>query len=215
MDAVRSATLSAALMLLMTEQAEAQPQAQWSVDLLIGDAYNFDSRTHIAHGTLGELSFDGNYETRGLKGPLHYVLRVSRWRDDRAWEVQLLHHKLYLENRPAGADALSVSHGFNIVTLNRAFELNRSVVRIGLGPVVAHPEARIDGVSYDGPYELAGAAGLLGIALPIVLSHHWSLAVEASATFGYVDVHPTGSPELEFSIRNPAVHAQVGVGYRF
>jgi len=138
MGVVRSVTLSAALIALLVEQAEAQPQALWSADLLIGDAYNFYSRTHIAHGTLGERSFDGNYETRGLEGPLHYVLRVSRWRDDRAWEVQLLHHKLYLENRPAGADSLSVSHGFNIVTLNRAFELNRSVIRIGLGPVVAH-----------------------------------------------------------------------------
>ena len=185
------------------------------MEALVGDAYDFDSRTHIEHAVLGNIHLDGDYETRGLEGPLHYAWRIARWSDGRAWELQLLHHKLYLRNPPAGVESLSISHGFNIITVNRAFEIDHWRVRVGAGPVVAHPEARIGGSTYDGPYELGGAAALLGIGRWAELSSHWSIGAEASFTFGYVDVKPSGSPRLEVSVRNPAVHAQVGIGYRF
>jgi hypothetical protein len=189
--------------------------ADWSFELLIGDAYNVDSRTRIEHATLGNVSFTGDYETRGLEGPLHYAWRISRWDEARGWELQLLHHKIYLQNPPAGVDALSVSHGFNIVTLNHAFEHEDWRMRVGLGPVITHVEARIAGTSYDGPYEIAGAAALIGIGRKLDLGAHFSLLGEVDATFGYIQAHPDGTPDLDLTIRNPALHAQVGVGYRF
>lgn len=199
---------------LPIEQLPAQ-DVEWSLDVLIGDAHNFPTRTHIDHEALGENSLAGDYDTRGLEGPLHYTWRVSRSVDDRAWELQLLHHKLFLTNRPGGVDSLSVSHGFNIITLNRAFELDGWKLRIGVGPVIAHPEARISGLRYDGPYELGGAAVLAGIGRSFELSQHWTAIAEASTTFGYIEVSPSGPSNLELTIRNLAVHAQVGVGYRF
>jgi hypothetical protein len=214
MRAVRFVSRSC-LPILLWVGAAAQADERWSLEVLVGDAYNFDSRTHIEHDGLGELRFDGEFETHGLEGPLHYAWRVARWRGDRAWELQLLHHKLYLQNLPPGIEALSISHGFNIITLNRAFELDHWRVRVGAGPVVAHPEARIGNSSYNGPYELGGAAALFGIGRWLQLSSHWSLGAEASLTFGYVDVRPSGSPKVELSVRNPAVHAQVGLSYGF
>ena len=41
------------------------------------------------------------------------------------------------------------------------------------------------------------------------------LVAELAATFGYVSTHPQGAPDLDFSVRDPAIHAQVGLGYRF
>jgi len=196
-------------------QALASEQTTWSLEILIGDAYNLASRTQIEQVQVGEASFSGDYDTHGFEGPLHYACRIARWRRDRAWELQLLHHKLYLRNRPQAVEALSVSHGFNIVTLNRAYEFSGWRVRVGAGPVVAHPEARIGDASYNGPYELAGAAALAGIGRSFALTPRLFLHAELEMTFGYIDVHPDGSPDLEFSIRNPAAHAQVGVGYDF
>lgn len=183
--------------------------------MLIGDAFNLTSRTHIHHVQTSPASFGGDYETRGFEGPVHYTLRVTRWHDDRGWELQLLHHKLYLRNRPPGVEALSISHGFNIVTLGRAYALDPWRFRFGLGPVIAHPEARIGGVSYGGDYELAGAAAVGSVGATIPLTPRWSLAGEIAATFGYADAHPRGEPDLRFSVRNPAIHAQLGIGYRF
>src|SRR3954452_24525791 len=115
MSLVRSLLLFA--LVLLACGVDADERAHWSAEVLIGDAYNADSATHIKHEALGDVSFTGDYHTRGLEGPLHYAWRVARWDDDRAWELQLLHHKLYLQNRPGGVDLLAVSHGFNILTL--------------------------------------------------------------------------------------------------
>jgi hypothetical protein len=190
-------------------------KAQWSFELLIGDAYNADSRTRIEHDTQGNISFTGDYETRGLQGPLHYAWRVARWEDTRGWELQLLHHKIFLRNRPVGVDALSVSHGFNIVTVNRALDYRGWRMRAGLGPVITHAEASITGTHYDGPYEIAGAAALVGVGRKLDLGAHFYLSGEVAATFGYIQAEPDGTPPLELTIRNPALHVQAGVGYRF
>ena len=199
--------------------ASAQPAAahapEWSAELLIGDAFNLTSRTHIHHAQTSAAAFGGDYETRGFEGPLHYAWRLTRWTQDRGWELQLLHHKLYLRNRPQGVEALSVSHGFNIVTLGRAYALDPWRFRVGLGPVIAHPEARIGGVTYGGGYELAGAAAIGSVGATFEVAPHWSIVGEIAATFGYADVHPSGEPDLRFSVRNPAIHAQLGFGYRF
>jgi len=208
--------VAAALACVMTfSQASAARDSEWSAEVLTGDAFNLDSRTRIHNVQTSASAFDGDYETRGLEGPLHYDLRVTRWNQDRGWELQLLHHKLYLRNRPQGVDALSVSHGFNIVAVGRAYAIDPWRFHLGLGPVIAHPEARIRGTSYGGDYELAGAAAVGSVGAAFELTPHWSIVGEIAATYGYAKVHPGGEPDLRFSVRNPAIHAQFGVGYRF
>ena len=196
-------------------QALAAQQPEWSAEMLLGDAFNLKSHTHIHSEPVSPAAFGGDYETRGFEGPLHYALRLTRWSQDRGWELQLLHHKLYLRNRPSAVEALSISHGFNIVTLGRAYAMGPWRFRFGLGPVIAHPEARIAGVSYPGDYELAGAAALGSVGATFDLTLRWALVGEIAATFGYADVHPSGEPDLRFTVRNPALHAQVGIAYRF
>jgi hypothetical protein len=196
-------------------QASAGADPDWCVEVLIGDALNLTSRTHIRSPQIADSAFGGDYETRGLEGPLRYAWRVTRWRQDRGWELELLHHKLYLRNRPPGVEALSISHGFNIVALGRAYAVNPWRFRLGAGPVIAHPEARILGASYGGDYELAGAAAVGSVGIAFELTPRWSIVGEIAATYGYAKVHPSGEPDLRFSVRNPALHAQVGLGYRF
>jgi hypothetical protein len=195
--------------------AWAAQEREWSMEVLIGDALNLSTRTHIQNAATSPAAFDGEYETRGLEGPLHYTVRLTHWDHDRGWALELMHHKLYLRNRPQGVEALSISHGFNVVTISRAYALGAWRLRAGAGPVIAHPEARIGGFSYDGGYELAGAAvvGSIGAAFP--LTAQLSITGEVAATYGYAKVHPSGEPGLTFAVRNPALHAQVGLSYRF
>jgi hypothetical protein len=200
---------------LVISRAAAAQDPGWSAEVLIGDAYDMTSRTHIHNAHTSDSAFGGDYETRGLEGPVHYSLRVTRWNQDRGWELELLHHKLYLRNRPESVEALSISHGFNIVTLGRIYAIDPWRFRLGIGPVIAHPEARIAGVSYGGDYELAGAAAVGGVGAAFNLSARWSIVGEIAATYGYANVHPGGQPDLRFSVQNPAIHAQVGIGYRF
>jgi hypothetical protein len=192
----------------------AEPR-DWSIEVLIGDALNLTSHTRILSAQTSSSAFGGDYETRGLEGPLHYTARLTHWDQDRGWSLELLHHKLFLRNRPPGVEALSISHGFNIVALSRAYALDPWQFRLGLGPVIAHPEARIDGASYDGDYELAGGAAVGSAGATFALTPQLSVSGEVALTFGYVNVHPRGEPALTFSVRNPAIHARFGLSYRF
>lgn len=208
--------LLAALAYVMgCSQALAAADPDWSVEVLIGDALNLTSRTHIRSPQIADSAFGGDYETRGLEGPLHYAWRVTHWNQDRGWELELLHHKLYLRNRPRNVEALSISHGFNIVALGRAYAMDPWRFRLGVGPVIAHPEARIAGRTYDGDYDLAGAAAIGSVGIALQLTPRWSIEGEVAATYGYARVHPSGEPDLRFSVRNLAIHAQVGIEYRF
>lgn len=208
----KSVVTCAALACVVPLHAQA---SNWVFEVLIGDAYNFESPSHVTQSGVDVARFDGDYETRGLEGPLHYAWRIGRWQDDSAWELQLLHHKIYLRHPSAPIEALSISHGFNIITLNRAMRLGSWRTRVGVGPVVTHVEARIAGTAYDGPYELAGAAVLMGVGRELQITKHLYALAEISATYGRIEAEPDGTPPLRLDVRNPALHAQIGLGYRF
>jgi hypothetical protein len=55
----------------------------------------------------------------------------------------------------------------------------------------------------------------VGVGRIVELSPRWTANAELSATLGYAEMNPSGSPELELSILNPAVHLQFWIGYRF
>jgi hypothetical protein len=109
----------------------AQAADSWTIEAYGGTAYNFRNRLDIVQDGGFSRSLDAQYDTRGLRSPPYYMLRAARWRDGAAWEVSLIHHKLYLDNPPAGVSGLSVSHGFNIVSVNRAFRNGAWTAHIG------------------------------------------------------------------------------------
>lgn len=88
----------------------AEGSDHWSLEAYGGDAFNFRNRLEITQDGGYSQSLSAKYRTRGLRTPLYWVLRGARWRDDAAWELSLIHHKLYLTNPPPGVSDLSVSH---------------------------------------------------------------------------------------------------------
>ena len=189
--------------------------ATWSVEGFGGNAYNFRSGLHIAQDGGYSESVRAHYDTRGWRSPLYYMLRAGRWSEDRAWEVCVLHHKLYLSNPPAGVADVSVSHGFNIVSLNRAFRHRDWIWRLGAGPVVTHAEATILGTRYDGPYKLAGIALVTGLERRFYLGEATYLALEGGMTAAYAKPQLEGTPGATLTVRNVALHGLLGVGFDF
>jgi hypothetical protein len=184
----------------------------WSLEAYVGDAYNFRTRLRVTQDGGFSRSVNADYETRGFDVPLYYMVRAARWEDRRAWEISLIHHKLYLENPPAGVSALNISHGFNIVSVNRAARSGDWTYRIGAGPVITHAEATINGVRYDGPYRLAGAALLVGAGRRFELGSSFFLSLELMASAAYARPKLPGTPQAELEMSNVALHAVAGVG---
>lgn len=180
----------------------------------MGDAHNFDTRLKIQQeGFARALTAD--YKTRGFDMPLYYSGRMAHWNGDRAWELQLIHHKLYLTNPPGGVTPLSISHGFNIITLNHAWDNQGLILRAGAGPVITHAEALVNGVTYDGPYELSGFAFLAGAGKRFYFGRSAYVQIEAAATAAYAKPRPDGAAALKLSVSNIALHGLIGIGIDF
>lgn len=187
----------------------------WTVEAYVGGAHNLPGRLDILQAGGYSRSIAAQYDTRGLEKPLYYMLRVGRWSGVSGWEVSFIHHKLYLRNPPSGVSSLSVSHGFNIATVNRAFRAGGWVYRYGAGPVITHAEGIINAIGYDGPYELSGAALLGGGGRRFYLGKRFFLSLETMATGAYADAEMDGPRDAELKMSNIAMHGLAGIGFVF
>jgi hypothetical protein len=188
---------------------------RWSVEALAGNAISLGSKLDVRQDGGYSESFRGKYETRGFSSPLYYALRAARWEGDRAWEGSLVHHKIYLKNPPPGVANLSVSHGFNIVTLNRVQRSGDWISRFGLGPVITHAEATVNGVQYEGPYRLSGAAAIVSGARRYYVQPKLYFSLEGMVSIAYANPRLRGTPSAEIEVRNLALHGLLGLGYEF
>jgi hypothetical protein len=204
-------TLFAAFACLLVESAAATDR--WALEVYGGDAYNFRNRLEIRQDGGYSQAVSADWETRGMRSPPYYVLGGGRWQGEQGWEASLVHHKLYLRNPPAGVSGLSVSHGFNILTVNRAYRSGMISWRFGAGPVITHAEGTVNGTKYDGPYRLAGAALLAGAGRRHYLAQSFYFSLEGMLSAAYADAKMSGPPDARIRVRNVALHGLIGFGY--
>ena len=114
---------------------------QWSLQIFGGAPLNFNFPLTIHQSGHPDLKVTGNYESRPLEVPYYYAWRLGAWDGNRAWEIELVHNKLYLKNKPPEVQEFSISHGYNLLTVNRAWKENGFIFRGGLGVVITHPTA--------------------------------------------------------------------------
>ncbi len=204
-------------MLLLAAASPAGAQNGWSIEAAGGFAINTPTRLTIHQSGQPDLRFTAHYASRSLASPLYYAVRIGRWVAGRAWEVEFIHHKLYLTNPPADVQQFEVSHGFNLVTINRALPLGRAVWRPGIGLVLTHPESMIRGRPFNTGrgllgwgYYVTGPAAQLAVARRFGVADRFFVSAEGKVTAAYARVPvPDGSATLT----NLAFHALVGVGY--
>jgi hypothetical protein len=187
----------------------------WSLELAGGTAHNFKNRLKIEQDGGFSESVNASYDTRAFRSPPYYMLRGARWQGDAAWEISQIHHKLYLTNPPPGVTGVSVSHGFNIISVNRAFRRGDWIYRFGAGPVITHAEGTILQTKYDGPYRLSGAAILGGLGRRYYFSSSTYAGAEGAITAAYAKPRMNGPPQAQLTIRNTALHFLAGVGHEF
>lgn len=195
----------------------ASPRPQVDLEFLTGIPHNFRTHFELNQEGFDELSFAGSYETEPLTFPIYYAIRVGMGTHSSAWSVELLHHKVILRNRPDEIESFAVTHGFNIITLQRTWIVSRYRIHAGLGTVVAHPESKVRGRKFDqtsgilgSGYHFAGPALTSGIGRRFPIDgRRFFFSVEGRATVAPVTV-PVADGEAKFT--NVALHAMLGVG---
>jgi len=192
--------------------------SDWMFEGFLGGAWNVPTYLTVVQKGYSDISLKAEYEERAFEGFPYYDLRLSRWSNDRAWELELVHHKIYLANPSAGIQRFSISDGFNIITINRAWDVKKIIWRLGVGVVFTHPESTIRGNVFDEHKGLLGEGFYFsGVALQAAVGKQaklWRglfLALEGKVTASFVQV-PIHSGHADLS--NVAFHILAGLGYR-
>jgi hypothetical protein len=168
------------------------------------------------------LSFRARYSTRPFADAPYYAYRAGIVRRARGGEVELVHHKLYLENPVPPIEHLEITHGYNLSMANLAMPAGGWQLRIGLGFVVAHPEGRIGGRPVRGVRRtlIGGGYHVAGGSMQIALGRRYPLgrgdvalavAPEAKLTAGFARVQLQQGTLI---VPNIAVHVLGGLGVR-
>lgn len=199
---------------------ESAAEEKWLFELFYGGfVYNAPLPLKIEQRGEKDISITARYASRTLETPAYWVWRFSRWSGDYAWEFEAVHHKIFLRNEPDEVEHFSVSHGFNLLTINRSMQYGGLIFRAGGGMVLAHPESRIRGKSlsehrglFNLGYYIGGPSINLGIGKHFYLSKTLFLCIEIKATASYAHV-PINDGNAD--IYNAAFHAHAGIGYNF
>lgn len=149
------------LIILITLNANAQ-KSQWGFELHGGLPYNVPLPLTITQQNEPTIHFNAKYSSQPMTPPVYWVWRFSKWKNGKGWELEAIHHKLYLDNIPDEIQEFTITHGYNIVTVNRSFEKllfqkHSYILRLGAGIVLAHPENEVRNQKlypHDGLFEL-------------------------------------------------------------
>lgn len=197
-------------LLLLATPAEAERRL--SLEALVGGVHNFGTTLIIRQKGEPDIDVDASYDTRAFEFPIYYALRLRIFQDTTAWEVQFVHHKIHLVNVTDEVQHFEVSHGFNLLTVNRAWSTLPLTVRFGAGVVIAHTESVVRDLSApDTGYHLAGPAFIAGIGREFPLSSRLFVTAEAQRAVARAKV-PVAVGDA--SVPTVGLHGRLGFGFR-
>ncbi|MBI5711555.1 MAG: hypothetical protein HZC42_14820 [Candidatus Eisenbacteria bacterium] len=210
--------LACSVALMLTTAIMAHAEVRWSAAAYLGAAWNLPSPLIIRQPGFADLRLRARYDSRAFELPLYYALRLERSTGRAGWAVSFIHHKLHLSDPPAEVGEFAISHGFNLLLVERTWREGRVHRSLGAGVVIAHPENTVrgrklaeDGGRLGGGYYLAGFAASAAVAREIPLGGGWFAPLEGRVTAAWARVPVAGG---QADVPNVAVHGLAGLGCR-
>lgn len=213
----RAAALTA-LALALPLAADAQ---RLSIDLMGGSAYNIPTPLTIRQDGYPDIHHTARYDTKPF-GPYapYYAWRVAFWHGDIAWEVQHVHHRLFLRNTTPEIESFSIHFGYSYLMGGLAWRTHGVVLHLAGGTILTSPENRIrgKGVNTNTPDALDTGYGLSGVGTSVAMtksvqvSRHLSVVGEVAFMAASVSVPVFGGSA---HAPNASLHGRFGLGVGF
>jgi len=192
----------------------APARAEVAFEFFGGTAFNVPTTLTVVQAGYPPIEFTGHYDVRPTADRMYYAARFEVWQGDKGWIIEELHHKLYLANPHGDVQEFEVTHGYNLVTVNRGWRRGRAVLLLGGGAVIGYPHSTIRNQTWpmDAGYYLAGVTVQGAAGRRFDLSKHIFLSLEGKLTASRAQV-----PVLHghATVPNAAAHVLVGLGGRF
>jgi len=198
---------------------DAAAQNRVALEAFGGTALNVPTGLTLRQDGYPDLDFTARYDTRPFEVPVYWSYRLSLLDEERAFELQLTHHKLHLTDNPPEVEQFEITHGFNIATFSYAFLTLPVDLRVGGGVVLPHPEGIVRGERFDSPpggifglgYHKLGPVLTGGVGKRWEPVRHLLLTTEASATAVWARGLPVSGGSVDAF--NLALHLRAGLGF--
>jgi hypothetical protein len=141
-----------------------------------GLQYNVPMPIVIRQTGQPDIRLTARFSTRPFFEVPYYDVKVGVMRGRWVCELELVHHKLYLDNRPPEVDTFEITHGYNPILVNAVHQQWGVAFRAGVGILLAHPESTIRGLRFPETggilgWYVSGPAAQLGVSKWFDLSH--------------------------------------------
>lgn len=191
-------------------------QTHLSFEVMPGLALALPTSLVVMQDGKPDISVKAHYAVKSFEVPIYYSYRLGVWMKHHAWEIELNHLKIYLQNRPPEIDRFSISHGYNQIWINRIYYKSSFLFRIGIGPVITHNESTIRGLRWDEKggffndgYYLSGITSQVALQKRYFLSKGVYFSAEGKVSAAYAKVKVVNG---NAHVPVIALHFLVGVG---
>lgn len=195
----------------------------------LGTSFSKNETLTIKQDGYQDITLDNvEFSTKPFESPPYYGIRLSKWRDGSAWELEHIHQKIYIDDLPPDVQHFEITDGYNLFLVNRAWQLEKLhvIARAGAGLVIAHPQITVRGESNhvsgggaiptiwdaDSGYQWTGPAAQLSLEKEFRIDTHWLFNIEGKISHANADIDIEGG---SVSVPNTAVHLIAGIKYDF
>lgn len=182
-----------------------------------GVQYNVPLWLVIRQNGSPDIKLVARYETRPFAEVPYYDIKLGMGRRPWAFELELVHHKLYLANRPMEVDTFEITHGYNPLLVNCVRDWAGLKLRAGAGVVITHPQTTVRGQRFPETggvlgWFVSGPAVQVGVGKEFGFGPRFFAGVEGKTTAAYVHIPiQNGSADVP----NLSLHGLVSAGWRF
>ena len=194
-------------------------QSKLVFEIGTGIPYNFPLPLTIKQNGESTIQQTAEFDSRPFEIPILWDLRISYWSGSNGWELEAIHHKLFLRNKPTEVQQFDISHGINLVIINRCFLKDDFIFKAGAGISLAHPENVVRGKKLDEQrgifeqgYYVSGPAFLFSAGKRLYLIEKIFFSVEAKLALSYSNV-PVADGTAD--VYNIAAMITFGIGTDF
>ncbi|NJL23795.1 MAG: hypothetical protein HC902_00505 [Calothrix sp. SM1_5_4] len=207
------------LTLFLSPPLLAPNAAEWIFEDHLGYAVQAPTPLTLRQNGEPDLKLTARYDTDSFTTPPYWAMRTGAWQDGDGWEVELIHLKVSLRNKQPEVENFAISHGHNMLYVNRAWAWDRCVFRVGAGPTILHPEVKLRGLQHNESsgflnmgYQIGGAAAQIAGQYRTPLFHRVHLSAEFKIFASYsVARFDSGSADVPLM----GMQTNLGLRYRF
>jgi hypothetical protein len=206
--------------LLLGKENSLQAQTL-SFEIMSGDAYNIPTVLTVRQTGYPNIQFLADYDTEPL-GPYapYYSWRACLWNKnkDECWEIQQVHHRLFLTNNPPQIQYFAIHFGYNYFFLGHAWKKDDFIYHLDAGVLITNPENTVrgqvlnnqDAGIFDAGYNFSGVGAEMAVSRNLNFTKNVYAVLDLAFIAGWATV-PVSNGSAD--VPNLAIHGHLGMGF--